>query len=80
MFKHFVLEGGKLDERKKRHGGPNLGMWPYKPFFCVLQVSYFDSTLKSDYRGIVVLPCPHQSLTTASDAFCVLKLPVCGDV
>lgn len=61
-------------------GGPSLAMWPHKPFFCFVQVSVHYSTIKSDYRGLLVLPCPRQCLEIACEVLFACKLLLCGDI
>ncbi|XP_049524376.1 uncharacterized protein LOC125945976 isoform X2 [Dermacentor silvarum] len=65
------------------YGGTNSGMWLTTHLFCIAQVGAFTVStvsIRSDVRGIVVLPCPQQCLGIMYDCFLVCKLLICGDV
>lgn len=45
-----------------------------------VQVSYYSASFKSDYRCLLVLPCPRRCASIAYEMYCACLLLLCGDV
>lgn len=61
------------------HGGPGTAITLTGALFFIVQVGSDTSSSLSDYRGVMVLPCPRRCLAMAYECL-VCKLLLCDDV